>query len=60
MHGGTVSPLPGGEGHNTELQKPVQGWSNSAVLWGKPGTALPWRNWEQADIDSLTKRKAHF
>jgi hypothetical protein len=32
-------------------------WGNSAAAVGKLGTALLWRNWEQAETESLTKRK---
>jgi hypothetical protein len=46
-------------GRKAELKKCV-GEAIQQLLWGKPGTAPPWRNWEQAETDSLTKRKVHF
>jgi hypothetical protein len=43
-----------------ELKKPNGDGTTQQLLWGKPGTALPWRNLQQAETDSHTKRKAHF
>jgi hypothetical protein len=53
-----VSPPPEGAEHRAE--KVLVGVGNSASLWGKPGIVQPWRTTEQAETDSLTKRKAHL
>jgi hypothetical protein len=43
-----------GKVQNMQLKKPMWGWDAQHPLWGNPGTL------EQAEIVSLTKRKAHF
>jgi hypothetical protein len=56
------------EGQNAELKKAIWEWCNSAATMGKVRLSpwrnqelkLPWRNQEQAESDSLTKRKAHL
>jgi hypothetical protein len=60
IHGGNISLCLEGEEQNIELKKLALGWDDSAVLWGKPGIVLPWRNQEKVETDSLTKQKAHL
>jgi hypothetical protein len=50
-----------GEGQYMDLKTPV--WNgevcgaNQQPLWGKPGTALAWRNQKQAETDVSPKEK---
>jgi hypothetical protein len=57
MEGIFLLCLWGGAEHKL---KNLGGGAAQLPLWRKPGSELPWRNQEQGETESLTKRKAHF
>jgi hypothetical protein len=48
------------------MREPKEVWRRAVSIStynccrGKTGTALPWSNWEQAEIDKLTKKNGWF
>jgi hypothetical protein len=36
----------------------IKGWGDSAALWWKLHSELPWRNWKQTKTDSLPRKSS--
>jgi hypothetical protein len=57
---GILSLCIAGRGRTWSQKSPYGSTVTEQPLWRKAGTAPPWINWEQAETDSLIKRKVNF